>query len=340
MMAEETRKLRSVETGDVASFTQTAAGESWTPTVINPAKTGGMTDLVLFYVHILVWLVALVLSCIVNFGVGGFMSKNATYVACAVGEIGDTNGCGGMGGSVDYPNAWATDNLKMIGVLGGISSILGVLTLLGGAAVLDAAAYAKTVWLNSLVQFLTLFGTVSTFYIFANAAVSTESGFYWLTLFACIFCGYAQVLLYCTSAALDVLALPRAFIPSLASSVQLISAIGVSSGDFKHASGLEFTDAQKTVAWLVPVFTIISLVLMIGLRRITRDDDAVSQLGDRPFLRSIVLTPFLTGALLSVYKLSFVQYSTNAAAYTFGFLGMLLSFTIVGVVFVPSGETV
>lgn len=326
-----------VSIGDSAQakkFAKHSVGGEWVPTVVNPSDgSRGMMDLALFYLHIGIWVVALGLGAAANFTVGSMMEKNASYVPCT--SVGVPDNCGGNSGLSDgYPMKWASDTTKTIGVLGGISSIVGVLLLLASAAWFTADEYKSKVYINAPIQFFTLFGTVSTFYIFSEAATSTSTGYYWLSLFAVLFMGYAQILLYCTSAALDVLALPRAFIPSLGGSVNLVSAIAISSGDFAPAA----TDAQKVIAWLVPILTLGALVVMITLRRLTRGEASkVSQIGDKPFLRSLVLTPFMGSAILSVYKLSFVKEDSNPTAYLFSFIGLLLNFTIISVVFVPGG---
>ena len=66
--------------------------------------------------------------------------------------------------------------------------------------------------------------------------------------------------------------------------------------DQMHADGTmdHFTAGQKFAAWLVPVMMLVSVGLMVGLRRLTRDSvTQISELGDFPFIRSLVLTPFL-----------------------------------------------
>lgn len=319
-------------------------GDDWVPTVVNPAEKGTMVDKALFWTHLLVWVIALILTCITNFGASAFMSNstNASW-------DGGVGGAGGSPGPTDY--AGTTTTTQVIGILGGVASILGVVTLLASAAWFDKDEFAGTgigLILNVVIQFLTLYGTSATFYIFAQSASVTTNGFYSLSVFATIFMVYAQVLLYCTSSAIGVAALPRAFIPSLAASVQFISALAISSGDFAPAA----SNMQKTIAWLVPIFTIISLIMMFGLRIATQPGGflsrfpaaaaagslKVSNIKNRPFLRSLILTPYLVSGILSVYKLSFVKLDPDPTSYVFAFFGMLLNFAIIGVVFNPSAE--
>ena len=339
---------KAAPTGDMLHanlFVKTAlpTDPTWIPTIVNPSEKGGAMEKGLFWLHIVVWVVALLLGSITNFGAASFMtnSSNASM---------DSDGI--ATGAFTYDGYMGvTTTTTVIGILGGVASILGVITLLGAAAWFNKDEFAGTgigLILNVVIQFLTLFGTTSAFYIFAQAASVTTHAYYGLSLTSIIFMVYAQVLLYCTSSAIGVAALPRAFIPSLAASTQFISALAVSSGDFApHA-----TNMQKTIAWLVPIFTVLSIVMMFGLRVATQPGGflskypgvaaagalKVSNIKNRPFLRSMFLTPYLVSAILSVYKLSFVKMDPDPTSYVFAFFGMMLNFTIVGVVFNPSAE--
>lgn len=289
---------RNVEAGmdEVAKLRKAATGGEWIPTVVNPSKEGGGMQLSLFYLHIGVWVMALILGGISNFGASAFLKK------------GDWSNDTSYNATTDnsYYTEDPTSTTVTIGILGGVFSILGVVALLGGAAWFNADEFREQVWLNVIIQFLTLYGTTATMYIFCEAGAKTDNGAFWLSLFAVIFQVYAQVLLYCTSATLDVMALPRAFIPSLTASVQFISALAISSGDFAPTA----TDAQKTIAWFVPFLTLGSVLIMVTIRRFTRNGQGVSELGEFPFLRSLVLLPFFVSGLMSVYKLSFVKNDT------------------------------
>tara|TARA_Y100000389_G_scaffold201265_3_gene243530 strand:+ start:1384 stop:2460 length:1077 start_codon:yes stop_codon:yes gene_type:complete len=337
----------TVEVGDAAHAMKFAKsglpGDTWVPTVVNPAEKGNGVEKVLFWTHLLVWVVALVMTSITNFGAPGFMSNSSNASR-------DSDGV--LTGEITYSAYQGiTTTTQVIGILGGVASIIGVLLLLGSAAWFKADEFAGTgigLILNVFIQFFTLFGTTSTFYIFAQAASITTDVYYGLSLTATIFMVYAQVLLYCTSSAIGVAALPRAFIPSLAASVQFISAMAINSGDFApHA-----TTMQKTVAWVVPILTIVALLMMFGLRIATQPGGllskypatsgtgklTVSNIKNRPFLRSLFLTPYLVSGILSVYKLSFVKLDPDPTSYVFAFFGMMLNFAIIGVVFNPSAE--
>lgn len=346
--------------------------KDWSPTIVNPSKTGGILERGLFLFHLLVWVTALGLSITVNFaGPGDFMknSTNASYIPCAAGELGGAQGCTNDPAVASGMYGGSSDATSMLGVLGGVSILLGVLTLVLSACFVKTDEFKDEnygMFINVIIQFLTLFGTTTTLYMFSRAASEPTSKFYPIALTGVIFTVYAQVLLYCCSAALGVKALPRAFIPSLATAVQIVSAVAINSGDFAPTA----SNGQKMVATLVPLFTGLAVFLMFGLRMFTRpggllskydkggnlkggaintrlqargisrgiDELDVSKIDERPFLRSLFLTPYMAGGILSVYKLSFVKLDTDPTSYVFAFFGMLLNFAIIGVVFQPAAD--
>lgn len=323
---------------------------TWLPTVINPAKDGGEMQKALWWLHVIVWVVALGLGSASNFGVVHFQAKSNDCTDTAT-------DCFAQG---------PTDTTIVVGILGGTATILGVVAILGGAASFDAEAYKTQVWLHVITQFFTLFGSCATFFVWCKAAEKDAAGAFWIGAFATAFQLYAQVLLYCTSDTLETMALPRSFISCFAVSVQLVSAIAISGGDWrpdglpamlvaaiedlenrqKQSSSAppappplleeHFTPGQKFAAWALPVAMSISIILMVVFRRWTRDSKTeISALGQFPFLRSLVLTPFLLSGILAIYKLSFVKADSDPTGFMFALLGMLLNFAIITVVFVP-----
>jgi hypothetical protein len=328
-------------------------GVDWTPTIVNPSTTGGMVEKLLFWFHLSVWVTALILSCVVNFAAPGFMSNG-------------TNATG-----YSEPNSYhgISDTVRSIGIIGGTGSIVGVLVLLFAASYYTAEEFTgnpifdengtrkpnpagqQGLIVNVIIQIATLFGTTCTLFIFSQAAAATANGYYGLTMTAVIFLVYAQILLYCTSSAMAVRALKRAFIPSLAVAVQFVSAMAINSGDFYPGA----TTQQKTIAWVIPILTLIALLMMFTLRIGTMPGGflskymtgekpegassfTVSNIKQRPFLRSLFLTPYLVSGILSVYQLSFVKGDSDPTSYTFAFFGMMLNFVIIGIVFNPSDE--
>lgn len=315
----------------------------WTPTIVNPLKpaTSGVVFCLettgLAWLHILMWAVAVIFSAAVNFRIDLYM-PNATNAS----------------GHVDASNPYgegASDSTQVIGFIGGISSIVGVLLLVGAAAFVKAKEYNSSPFLNFLIQLLTSLGTVTTFYTFCLASQNVESIEWWFTLIGVIAGSWAQVTLYATSSMIDVEMMPRAFVPSLAVSVQFISAVAITGDQFmcSFTGGTyeKCTASQKFIAILVPIFTAVGALLMFGIRKILtnmagpenqRSNDFTTDLKNRPFLRSLILLFYFVGAILAVYKVAMMQAGWDPVAYMFTVLGMLLNFVIVGIVFVPGAE--
>ena len=334
---------------EVKDFGKTALNMDWVPTVVNPSLDGGLPQLALFWTHLLVWVVALVLSATANIGTfaGTFMgnSTNATWVAgldCAGAADAAAAGALGCGGSkyLDGYGEGAESGTKTIGLIGGICSIVGVLFLLFSASYFTAQEYKSSVWINILVHLFTLYGTVASFYIFCMAAADTDELVFYLSCIGALAMLYAQVLLYCTSAALEggVVGLPRAFVPCFALSLQLVSYIAINGGDFKcfdhtgvSSLGVECNNAQKMLSLLVPIFNFLAIALMLAIRL----GWANGKLMNNPFKRSLIIMPFLASGLLSVFKIAITVHWSNPVAFMFTFVGMLLQFGIIGIVFVP-----
>ena len=317
---------------DAHNFSKTLTMQDWVPTVVNPADQQSALEYYKFYLHLGVWVISLILSMAMN-----FRSKKAMEDKRE-----------GFGGSCTVEcYTGISDTSFIIAILGAVSTTIGVSMLLFGVAWFPAETYKKMPLLNTTITLFTVYGMVSSYYTFMHAAAQPSHGYFVLALFTVIFQTYAQILLYCTSASLNVLMLPRAFLPSIGASIQFISAIAISSGDFKALGGGDFTKAQKTIAWLVPVFTFGSLVLMLFIRRSTRHvghtgmegEMEHKDIGNFPFLRSLVLSPFVAAGMLGVYKLSFMTVeNSDPSAYMFALAGALFNFVIISVVFVPGAN--
>jgi hypothetical protein len=316
---------------EVKDFGKTALGMNWYPTVVNPAMTGGREQLLLFWFHLIVWVVALVLSSTANLGTfaGTFMGNG-------------TNSSGYLDPDYGYGEGVASGT-KTIGLFGGISTIIGVLFLLFAASYYDALEYRDAIWINIFVHLLTLYGTVASFYIFCTAAADTDEAVFYISCIGALFMLYAQVLLYCTSATLEggVKGLPRAFVPCFALSLQIVSYIAIAGGDFKcydHSGassvGVECTSAQKALSLFVPLLCLLA-IFMMGVIRFLVYAGLDTTVVKRPFLRSLIIMPYLASGLLSVYKIAITVHWSNPVAFMFTFTGMLLQFGIIGIVFVP-----
>ena len=315
----------------------------WTSTVINPAEDGGPASTALFVTHLLVWVIAIILTGIANLGV-------AT----------DTFGMGGSSASdVDaqiadpaaLPSGKFPDSTKMIGLYSGLCGIFGVLGIILSSALYDKEAYKKSMGTNTVITFLLNYSLVGSFYIFAREGlISDTSPLFTIALFGVLFHLYAVVLFYSCSAALETLALPRAFIPTLAISVQWVNYLEISGNVFDCVGGTGGGTAlaheggcnsvQKNLAMWIPLLTAIAVGFMIFGRKMLRNaSEGGSQIKNAPFIRSIVLTLFLASGILSIYKYAFMAAMVaDNVARMFAMFGLLLQFAIIGVVFAPGGK--
>lgn len=285
--------------------------ESATGGILMPDQNMGQAKLLF---HILVWVVVLGLGSTTN-----FMSKSM------------------MDNKDGYTNL--SDTGYLIAILSASSTIVGVVALLAGAAYIREEEYKKSPVINGIVIFTTTYGLVGSYYIFLKASEQPSTGFFWMAFVSIAFHTYAQCLLYSCQAKLEVIMLPRTFLPSLSASTGFVSALLISSGDFKNSSDNEFTDGQKTVAWIVPFATLLALVVMTVARLFTLSPKEGKNLGDYPVLRSFVLALFFGASVLSVYKLAFMTVdNSDSTAYIYALLSALFNFTILSVVFAPSSN--
>jgi hypothetical protein len=231
----------------------------------------------------------------------------------------------------------------VIGILGGTSSIIGLLLIVLGALFFPAKSsgmgepyYEDSVWLNAAIHLFTLYGTSASLYVFAQAAMITTTNYFYASLVGILLLGYAQVLLYCTMDSLQVLAIPRAFIPSLAVSVNFIVAISINDNHYLCADNTNCSGMQKALAWVSPALSLLAIVLMVGLRAWFVDlETKKADMAKQPFLRSLIITPFMSSTILSIYVFSLTATASDEVAHMFATMGLLLNFAIITVVFMP-----
>lgn len=307
---------------------------SWTPSVINPAETGGPVETSQFVFHLSVWVLTLILTSIANFGVSGGTFKDETDPANAV----------------DF-----SDGTKTIGLLSGLCIICGVLGIVVSGALFPVEQYKTYTILHTVITFFLNYSLAGSFFIFARAAgIKEDGGLYTISMLGVIVHTYSVMLFYSCSYALDRLALPKSFLPTLAVSVQFINYLQIDDGSF-HCRSLapasdavanpsqisvsgKCSDSQRFLALLIPVFTLVGVVVMVAGRRWLPDDDK-GQIKNAPFTRSIILTLFLGSGILSIYKYTFLAANvTDNVAGMFGMFGLLLQFGIIAAVFMPPSK--
>lgn len=339
--------------------------QRWVGTVVNPSeKSGGSIGYVLAVAHLVLWVVGLVLTSIAGFGAKSFFEYHTTVSRSSPSSPPSPGSATVSTGAIkdwDFSKDYATDTVVQIGMIGSSSTILGVVLLLFTAALIPArpaqdtdnmGSYKNAILFNTLINFFTLYGTICALFILMKAAFNTETTIFWLSVVGVSFQGCAQVLLYCTSDALDVTALPRIFIPCLAASFQLVTAMCVNTDDFKCAGHFITAPAtgsatlyqiqdcennQKVVAWLAPIFTLTGIAVLLAVRKYFEIEMNVSlaefDIKQMPFARAAILVPFVVATVFSLVVFSFLQPQGDEIAYLFGLASMLLQFTMVGVLF-------
>ena len=196
---------------------------------------------------------------------------------------------------------------KTIGLFSLLSLIAGFFFMIPMAAVYDYEEFQKKGWPNVVLQLFTNFAFVAQLHVLAHAGANPENEFFNQSVVTCVFTGYLVVLLYCISASLDFLMLPRGFIPTLAFSFQLVNCIVIRADEGGAPVG-GYSDEQKMVAIFLVVLNASAIAVMVMFRNLTRSDDEDAGLRNWPILRSVVLTLFRAAAL-SIYEWSF----TNSA---------------------------
>lgn len=247
---------------------------------------------------------------------------------------------------------------KVIGMTSVISLILGFVFMLTTSSVWNYQYFQEWGWPNVVLQIFTNYAFVGQMYIFVHAAAVPDNEFYRMSLAACVFVGYLVVLLYCISASLDFLMLPRGFIPSLAISFQLVNFLVINADEGGAPEG-GYTQHQKGVALALVLVNVVALLVMVVLRMWTRSYEILNNgprnkadaskydfatdfkkqdLGDFPFFRSVVLTLYASAATLSIYKWSFTS-NANPGVWCFSVLSVFTQFLIMAVIFYPASAS-
>ena len=205
------------------------------------------------------------------------------------------------------------------------------------AAVYDYEEFQKKGWPNVVLQLFTNFAFVAQLHVLAHAGANPENEFFNQSVVTCVFTGYLVVLLYCISASLDFLMLPRGFIPTLAFSFQLVNCIVIRADEGGAPVG-GYSDEQKMVAIFLVVLNASAIAVMVMFRNLTRSDDEDAGLRNWPILRSVVLTLFSGAAALSIYEWSFTN-SADRGVWCFSAMSAFTQFLIMAVVFNPSSAS-
>ena len=157
-------------------------------TVISPYGNTGYNFLSYMFgvFHVVLWLAVLAMTSVSGFGVYE-LQKNGTE---------HTDG-------TDFAHD-PTETTKTIGMLGAISTIVGVLCIVVFSALLTKTEYMKWYFVDLIIQFFTMYGLVCAYYVFYHAAEKPGSVAYGVSLATVLLYSYAQSLLYSCTATLAV----------------------------------------------------------------------------------------------------------------------------------------
>ena len=207
---------------------------------------------------------------------------------------------------------------------------------------------------------LTVFGTISSLYVFCIGSQDPGSLFFWASLSGTSLMLFAQMLLLGNCQRLEITQAVGSFSIACVVSIQFITALGVQGGDFNGhpvmASGMvdvpdmplvlgeRISGVQKAVAWISPLLTLVAFAILLGGRLmstkalvkekglLSKDtlkhvlaDDTISQ---SPVTRALILFFFTLAAIGNVFVFSFIAASGNATAMSFGMFGVLLNIAV------------
>lgn len=298
------------------------------PTVVWPTtgKWGILPGRVVFYGHILWWVLAVVSQVLIGImGPTSFLKPPDT-------PTGD-----------DYTVA-VPANTTTIGIMGFVTTLLGVIALLAAASVWDAEDYKGVVWANAIIFTLTTFGLVCAFYITCEAFTQPNNVFVVICCVGMFFLLHSQMFLFATASTLEVTQLPRIMVPALLFSFNLVSAIAMNDVDGAGASWTGFTDHQKALAYVNTFLGAAVLILSALLRRWINMGKAdsggvegldVTKLVNHPGKRSVLMTVVFVNAITQTYICGL----TTGVAYLFQFPATILVWLLTGIILNPDTAT-
>lgn len=221
-------------------------------------------------IHLSCWTVALVITTICNPAVKAHLDNNS-------------NNASATPGSPPHHDLVISDISVAIGIASTTCSWLGVLLILYTATFWDVGGNYAWEWSHGLpvIFFFTVFGTISSLYIFCIGAQDPSHWFFWLSLVGTSVMLFAQLLLFSSCQQLNLTHQVGTFCISCVVSIQLITAMAISGGDFEQRIGIHgitgisgttsvgvFTGEQEAVAWISPMLTLLAFGVLYAGRQV------------------------------------------------------------------------
>ena len=234
--------------------------------------------------HILCWVFALIITTICNPAVKGHLDNTPSPPAPPGAP--DTPVSPNSPPVPSSPPAQLiaiSDTTVAIGIAGTVCAWLGVIAVLTVAASLDHPTQivgemkeelntrTKNMYYCALpvIFILTVFGTMSSLYVFCIGSQDPGSLFFWASLTGTSLMLFAQMLLLSNCQRLEITQATGSFSIACVVSIQFITALGVQGGDFNAhpipIGGMEgiadmtfvmgggISGVQKAVAWISPL---------------------------------------------------------------------------------------
>ena len=316
--------------GTPAELLKTSAlwDPTWFPTVIAPFQTGGVVNKLFFWVHLLVWILTIGLSGTSN---GGAWFLQRFDPACD---------------SLDE-TCFSVPFSTLSGIIGWVSAaslVFSVVMIIMAASVWDINQTRREVEYLMILLFFQFTSLVGSFWIFVKASNSLTSVAFYLSLAGVVVHIYSSCLFFSCMAAMRVVSVARVTLPMFATAVSILVAVAtqlneMSLGDaWDTGLPVPFSYGQKFVGFLVPCSQLTGILSMVVLRRVSSDEDSLSDLQNWPFVRTTILFSFFFSAVASVYVFSFLRQDTDPISAMFGLAGVLLSCFSVLSVFAPNAK--
>jgi hypothetical protein len=308
------QKVADTEANLQAGLAGTFSGYQWVDTIINATKSSApnfnlMREKTVWWLHVLLWVIATGMSSWAGFGANGMLSESENVSTVPAGDGSAPSGQPSPPHAPPppaEPSGMATfsDTSNMIGIFGGTCAIIAVCSILFSAAMYDTSQYQSKWFLTALIQLTSSYSTIAMFYILTIASKDAGSLLFWVSLIALIVDLMAMSFMYSMLSKIEASFLARLTIGAFTISVQFIAALAMSSGDFHAAANTE----QKVLAFMAPLASAIALTLVVLLRKLVVD------LIEYPIYRSTVLFFYAGAAALSLYYLSHARHDTHNEA--------------------------
>ena len=318
--------------GTPAELLQTATpwDRTWVPTVIAPFQKGGLVSKTFFWLHLLCWVVTVIITGIANGG-AFFLQRHTTDCTPA------------------DESCFKTPVATFTGVVGWVSItslIFAISMLLVSAAVWKIDQARREVEYYMILNFFSFVSLVGSFYIYIKSAQALSSTAFYLSTAGVVLHVYSNTLLYACTAAMKMISISRTNVPMFATALSILVACAIQLDEISlgetwdTGKPIRFAYGQKFASFLVPSFQLTGILSMVVLRRVTADEDNLSDIENQPFIRTTILFCFFFSACVNVYVYSFARMDTDMASGMLAMASMLMSSFSVLVVFAPNSKGV